>query len=101
MSFLNLTGKTIVVTGVANKKSVAFAVARTLEAEGARVIYSVRSEARRKSLDVLLTGKPVFLCDVEHDGACDKLSANVAAAGLVPVHGLVQSIAFANYADGF
>jgi enoyl-[acyl-carrier protein] reductase I len=101
MSFLGLTGKTILVTGVANKKSVAFAIARTLEADGARVLYSVRSETRRKSLETLLAGKPVFLCDVEHDGAADRLAADVAAAGHAPLHGIVHSIAFANYAEGF
>lgn len=100
MSFLDLAGKTIVVTGVANKKSVAFATARTLEAEGARVIYSVRSDARRQSLATLLAGKPMFVCDVEHEGACDRLASEVEAAGLAPVHGLVHSIAFANYAEG-
>ncbi len=101
MSFLNLTGKTVLVAGVANKKSVAFAVARTLEAEGARVVYSVRSDARRKSLDPLLAGKPVFVCDVEREGGAERLAADLAAAGLVPLHGLVHSIAFANYGDGF
>ena len=59
MSFLGLTGKTYLVLGVANKKSVAWHVAQTLEAEGARVVYSVRSPARRDSLQGLLAGKPV------------------------------------------
>lgn len=99
--FLQLTGKNFLVFGVANKKSVAWHIAKTLEEHGARVIYSVRSEARKKSLETLLTGKPVFICDVEHEGAVDKLAAGVAAAGLAPLHGLVHSIAFANYAEGF
>jgi enoyl-[acyl-carrier protein] reductase I len=99
--FLQLTGKTFVVLGVANRKSVAWFVAKSLEEQGARVVYSVRSEARRKSLETLLAGKPVFLCDVEEEGAVDRLAAEVAAAGLGPIHGLVHSIAFANYAEGF
>ena len=40
MSFLGLTGKTFLVLGVANKKSVAWHVAQTLEAEGAKVVVS-------------------------------------------------------------
>jgi enoyl-[acyl-carrier protein] reductase I len=99
--FLQLHGKTFVVFGVANRKSVAWAVAKTLEEQGARVIYSVRSEARRKSLETLLAGKPVFLCDVEQDGAAMRLAAEVAGAGFAPIHGLVHSIAFANYSEGF
>ena len=99
--FLNLAGKTVLVMGVANKKSVAWFIARSLEEQGARVIYSVRSEARKKSLETLLAGKPVFLCDVEADGACEKLAAEIAAAGLAPLQGVVHSIAFANYSEGF
>ncbi len=99
--FLQLAGKTFVVQGVANKKSVAWFIARTLEEQGARVVYAVRSEARRKTLEAQLAGKPVFICDVEEEGACERLAADVAKAGFMPVHGLMHSIAFANYSEGF
>lgn len=99
--FLQLSGRTFLVQGVANKKSVAWFIARTLEEQGARVAYAVRSESRRKTLEPLLAGKPVFICDVEEEGACDRLAAEVAAAGLTPLHGLVHSVAFANYSEGF
>lgn len=99
--FLQLTGKTVLVFGVANRKSVAWAVAQSLEEQGARVIYSVRSETRKKSLEALLAGKPVFLCDVEQEGAVERLAGDVVAAGHKPLHGIVHSIAFANYSDGF
>jgi enoyl-[acyl-carrier protein] reductase I len=99
--FLQLVGKTFLVQGVANKKSVAWLIAKSLEEQGARVVYAVRSETRKQSLATLLAGKPVFLCDVEQEGACDKLAAEVAAAGFAPLHGLVHSIAFANYSEGF
>jgi enoyl-[acyl-carrier protein] reductase I len=99
--FLQLSGKTFLVFGVANRKSVAWFTAKILEEQGAKVIYSVRSEARRKSLDSLLAGKPVFLCDVEHEGAVDRLAQEIAAAGHAPLHGIVHSIAFANYSEGF
>lgn len=99
--FLQLSGKTFLVQGVANKKSVAWLIAKSLEDQGARVVYAVRSEARKQSLATLLAGKPVFLCDSEQEGACDQLAAEVAAAGFAPLHGLVHSIAFANYSEGF
>jgi enoyl-[acyl-carrier protein] reductase I len=99
--FLNLSGKTILVMGVANKKSVAWHIARSLEEQGARVVYSVRSESRRKSLEALLANRPVFVCDVEEEGACARLAAAVAAGGFTPLHGVVHSIAFANYSEGF
>lgn len=99
--FLQLAGKTFLVQGVANKKSVAWLIARSLEEQGARVLYAVRSEARKKSLEALLGDRAVFLCDVEQEGACEQLAADVAAAGFAPLHGLVHSIAFANYREGF
>ena len=99
--FLQLTGKTFLVFGVANRKSVAWFVAKSLEEQGARVLYSVRSEARKQSLAAQLAGKPVFLCDVEHPGAVEQLAAEISAAGHGPLHGIVHSIAFANYSEGF
>ncbi len=99
--FLKLSGKTYLVFGVANKKSVAWHIAKSLEGEGARVIYSVRSETRKQSLAALVAGKPVFICDVEHEGAPARLAAEITAAGLGPIHGIVHSIAFANYSEGF
>jgi len=99
--FLQVAGKTFLVQGVANKKSVAWAVAKSLEEQGARVVYAVRSEARKKSLESLLADRPVFLCDVEQEGACERLAAEVAAAGFAPLHGVVHSVAFANYSEGF
>ena len=100
MSFLGLEGKTFLVFGVANRRSVAWAVGQSLEAEGATVAYSVRSEARRKSLEALLKGRPGFVCDVEGEGAVDALASAVAAAHPGGLQGIVHSIAFANYSEG-
>lgn len=101
MSFLRLSGKNILVFGVANKKSVAWSVAQALEEEGARVLFSVRSDARKDSLKKLLEGKPVFVCDVEREEEVRKLALEVAAAGFGPLNGIVHSVAFANYSEGF
>jgi enoyl-[acyl-carrier protein] reductase I len=54
MDFLQLAGKSVVVFGVANRKSVAFHVARVLDEAGARVVYVVRSEERKRSVTGLL-----------------------------------------------
>jgi enoyl-[acyl-carrier protein] reductase I len=99
--FLQVAGKTFLVFGVANKKSVAWFIAKSLEEQGAKVLYSVRSEARKKSLEVPLAGKPVFVCDVEDEGAAARLAAEISQAGHTALHGIVHSIAFANYSDGF
>jgi len=99
MSFLALENRSFLVLGVANRKSVAWAIGRTLEEQGARVVYSVRSEERRKALADLLKGRAVAVCDVEQEGAAERLAAEVGPAH-GPFHGLVHSIAFANYAEG-
>jgi enoyl-[acyl-carrier protein] reductase I len=54
MDFLQLHAKTILVFGVANRKSVAYHVARVVEAAGARVVYVVRSAERREAVSRLL-----------------------------------------------
>ena len=99
MNFLNFENKNILVTGVANKKSVAWFIAKTLEEEGANVIYSVRSEDRKKSLEILLRDKTVFVCDVEKEEEIERLNIQIAEHHNV-LHGLVHSIAFANYSEG-
>ena len=99
MDFLKLKDKTIVVFGVANRKSVAFHVARTLEEVGAKVVYVVRSESRKESTAKLLAGREVHVCDVEFE---EQISALVAAIGEKheKIDGLVHSIAFADYEGG-
>ena len=99
MSFLDLENKSFLVTGVANRKSVAWHIAKVLEEEGAKVIYSVRSEDRKKSLEKLLAGKSVFVCDVEKQEDIERLKIQVTLHSKV-LHGLVHSIAFANYSQG-
>ena len=99
MSFLDLAGKVFVVFGVANKRSVAYRVARLLEEAEATVVYSVQSDAARDSLAGLLPDREVHVCDVEHE---DQIAALAQAVGAkhARLHGLVHSIAFANY-EGF
>jgi enoyl-[acyl-carrier protein] reductase I len=100
MSFLGLDGKTFLVFGVANRRSVAWAVGRTLEEEGARVIYSVRSKERRKSLEALLRDRAVHVCDVEKEGEVERLASEVAGSEGPPLSGIVHSIAYANFSEG-
>lgn len=98
MSFLNLRGKTVLVFGMANKRSVANHVARVLEEEGATVVYSVRSPERKQSLAALLEGREVHVCDVEDD---EQITALASAVGErhPRIDGILHSLAFANYED--
>lgn len=96
MSFLGIEGKTFLVFGVANKKSVAWHAARRLEEEGATVLYSVRSSARRDSVRKLLNGREVFVCDMEDQKQIDRLAADIAGRR-VALDGFLHAVAFANY----
>jgi enoyl-[acyl-carrier protein] reductase I len=93
--WLGLEGKHVLVTGFANKKSVAWHVAARLEEAGARVIHSVRSEARRNELAKLRPQAEIRVCDVEKQDEIERL-----AEGLPQLAGFVHSIAFANYSGG-
>ena len=90
MSFLNLENKTILVFGVANKRSVAYHVARVLEGEGATVVYGVQTPEHRDALAGLLEGREVHVCDVRHE---PRIAALVEAirARHPKIHGLVHS----------
>jgi enoyl-[acyl-carrier protein] reductase I len=99
MDFLELSGKSILVFGVANKKSVAWHVARVLTEAGAQVVYVVRSPERRASLTKLLGDAPVYVCDVEREAEIQSLARELSAAGH-RFYGLVHSIAYADYSAG-
>ncbi len=96
MSFLELSDKVILVFGVANKRSVAYHIARRLEEQDATVVYSVRSKARLESVRGLLDGREVHVCDVDSE-ADIKALAEAVRAKHPTIHGLVHSIAFADY----
>lgn len=100
MSLLDLERKRFLVMGVANRKSVAWAITQALESEGAEVIHSVRSEARLESLRKLLSERKAYICDVEFPDQIEELAKKVGAE-YGPLDGIVHSIAFANYSEGF
>ena len=96
MDFLGLTGKTLLVFGVANRKSVAFHIGRVLREAGANVIYVVRSPERRESLAKHLGDAEIHVCDVERDEQIARLREEVGHRHAT-LDGLVHSIAFADY----
>ena len=97
--FLQLAGKSFLVFGVANRKSVAFHIGRVLAEGGAKVVYVVRSAERKESVAKLLGDAEVYVCDVEHEDQIARLRGEIGERHK-PLHGLVHSIAFADYEDG-
>jgi enoyl-[acyl-carrier protein] reductase I len=100
VDFLGLAGRRIVVFGLANRKSVACAVGRVLVEAGAMVVHVVRTADRAAAAARLFPMSPVFVCDVEDEANIARVRDQIVERVGGPIHGLVHSIAFANYADG-
>ncbi len=97
--FLQLEGKNVLIFGLANKKSVAYAVGSVLLEAGASVSYVVRSQARKESVSKLVSGAAVHVCDVEDQDQIEQLGQALSARGEM-FDGLVHSIAYADYQGG-
>ncbi len=92
-----LDGKTILVTGVANRWSIASGIAHRLHTHGARLILTYQGERVEDAVRehaAELGDAAVYPCDVSSE---DSLRALAAAAG--PIDGLVHSIAFVKKED--
>ncbi len=100
MDFLQLSGKSILIFGVANRKSVAYHTAKLLKDAGAKILLSVRSQARADSIRKLFPEDQIFVCDLEHQEQIDQLKDDVATTTPV-LHGIVHSVAFADYSSGW
>ncbi len=100
MDFLRLKGKQVLVFGLANKKSVAYAIAKVLVEAGAELIHVVRSEERAVTCRKLFPDSPVFICDVEDEAEIIRVRDEIAAHTDKALAGLVHSLAFANYSEG-
>lgn len=91
-----LAEKKIIVTGVANKKSIAWGCAKAIADQGAEVIYTYQNDRMKKNL-VKLVGEEasMFELDVASD---EKIEAafNAIKEEVGSIDGLVHSIAFAN-----
>lgn len=71
MSNQVLEGKVGVVLGVANKRSIAWAIAKAWAAAGARLIFNYQGERLKENVEELVSefgaGTPLFPCDVSSD----------------------------------
>ncbi len=96
-----LEGKTAVISGIANKWSIAFAVAESFAREGASLIVTCLNEKQRETVKSMAAGIPIevmLLCDVTRDEELSALTESLRALGR-PVHALIHSLAFANTED--
>src|SRR5882762_8629500 len=76
-----LTGKTGVVFGVANKRSIAWAIAKAWASAGARLIFNYQGERLKENVEELVgefgENTPLFPCDVSSDDEIKSFFENV------------------------
>jgi len=75
-----LEGQTAVVFGVANKRSIAWAIAQKLQSEGARLAITYQNERLRQEAEDMIHALPNaegFQCDVSSDAEIEQLFATL------------------------
>jgi len=95
------TQKTAVIFGVANKRSIAWAIAQKLHQAGWRLAITYQNERlaqEAKGLIDELPGATGFMCDVSHDEQIAKLFEELKQK-YGTLQGLVHSVAFAPAAE--
>lgn len=100
---LKIKGKNIVIMGIANERSLAWGVAKTLHKAGANLIFTYRKERSMDRINKLLSAhdmdaKLIVQCDVNEDESIQLAFVKIAQE-LETIHGVVHSLAFAHAED--
>jgi len=96
-----LKGQLCLILGVANKWSLAYAVAEAFSREGADIVLSYLGENQRAAVEALCQGLNIvdmLPCDVTRDEEIVQLGETLAKFGR-PLQSVVHSLAFANRED--
>jgi len=95
-----LEGKTALVLGVANKWSLAYAIAQAYRREGAKLVLTYQGERLKLTVEELgqsLGASKVFQCDVTQESELERLTTELRNDGGLDT--VMHSIAFANRED--
>jgi enoyl-[acyl-carrier protein] reductase I len=96
-----LEGKFALILGIANKWSLAYAIAQAFSREGATLALTYLGDRQKDSIEELAQGLNVAAtlpCDVTKDEELVALTESLRAMGR-PLHAVVHSLAFANRDD--
>jgi enoyl-[acyl-carrier protein] reductase I len=94
---ISLEGRTVVVFGVANKRSIAWAIAQHMQQAGAKLAITYQNERMKQEANGLIAALPnaePFQCDVSNDDEIAKLF-EAAKTKYGKIDALVHSIAYA------
>ena len=101
MYTVDLTGKNALIFGVANHRSIAWAIAQALYSAGARVGLTYQTERLKEPVEALakeIGDAPLFQCDVSNDDEVVELYRQVGET-MGSLSTVVHSIAFAHRDD--
>jgi enoyl-[acyl-carrier protein] reductase I len=96
-----LAGKTALILGVANRWSLAYAIAQAFTREGARLILTYQGDRQKLTVEELASGLEAYQvlpCDVTKDDELAKLTDELKKQATV-LNAVVHSIAFADRED--
>jgi len=96
-----LQNQTALILGVANKWSIAWAIAQAFHREGTKLILTYLGDRQKESVEQLaaeLPGTELIACDVTSDAEIDAMAAYLQERG-VTLSTVVHSVAFANRED--
>lgn len=96
-----MRGKTVLVMGIVNRWSLAYAIAQALASSGARLVLSYQGERVQRRVEELgqeLGAAHVYPCDVAHDESIAALFAQL-KADEPRLDGVVHSLAFVRKED--
>lgn len=92
-----LDSKIILVTGIANKRSIAFGIASAASSQGAKLIVTFQNERLLERSEKLLSELNVLhtqICDLSNDQEVESLMQNIASKD-IKLDGIVHAVAFA------
>jgi enoyl-[acyl-carrier protein] reductase I len=96
-----LEGKLALILGIANKWSLAYAIAQAFSREGATLVLTYLGEHQKEAIEGMAEGLDVAAilpCDVTREDELTALTESLRALGR-PLHAVVHSLAFANRED--
>lgn len=96
-----MEGKSALILGIANRWSLAYAIAQAFSREGASLVLSYLGERQKGAIEELgadLNVAAILPCDVTRDEDLAALTESLQAMNR-PLHAVVHSLAFANRED--
>jgi len=96
-----LEGRLALILGIANKWSLAYAIAQAFSREGATLVLTYLGEHQKEAIEGLSTGlnvAAILPCDVTRDEDLEALTRSLREMNR-PLHAVVHSLAFASRED--